>query len=134
EERMFAFFDARVPPDVYNGISFERWRKEAEAKNPRLLFMSRDDLMRHEAEGITEALYPESLEVNGVALKLSYRFEPGHPMDGVTVTVPLHLLNQLPAAPFEWLVPGMLREKVNALIRGLPKSLRRAFVPIPECV
>ncbi|TXF13053.1 ATP-dependent RNA helicase HrpA [Pelomicrobium methylotrophicum] len=134
EERMFAFFDARVPPDVYNGISFERWRREAEAKNPRLLFMSRDDLMRHEAEGITEALYPESLEVNGVALRLSYRFEPGHPMDGVTVTVPLHLLNQLPAAPFEWLVPGMLREKVNALIRGLPKSLRRVFVPIPECV
>ncbi len=134
EERMFAFFDVRIPPDVYNGISFERWRKEAEAKNPRLLFMAREDLMRHEAEDITEDLYPERLDVNGVELGLSYRFEPGHPLDGVTATVPLPLLNQLPAAPFEWLVPGMLREKLNALIRGLPKSLRRAFVPLPESV
>jgi ATP-dependent helicase HrpA len=134
EERMFAFFDARIPPDIVNGAGFERWRRDAEAKAPRLLFMARDDLMRHEAEHVTAELYPERLDVGGAEVGLAYRFDPGHPLDGVTATVPLHRLNALPAAPFDWLVPGLLREKVNALIRGLPKQLRRAFVPIPECV
>jgi ATP-dependent helicase HrpA len=134
EERMFAFFDARIPPHIVNGAGFERWRRDVEAKEPRLLFMSRDDLMRHEAGHVTAQLYPERLDVGGAEVRLAYRFDPGHPLDGVTVSVPLHRLNALPAAPFDWLVPGLLREKVNALIRGLPKQLRRAFVPIPDCV
>ncbi|MFZ5557606.1 MAG: ATP-dependent RNA helicase HrpA [Pseudomonadota bacterium] len=134
EERMFRFYDERVPAQIVNGAGFERWRKDAEAKSPRLLFMTRDDLMRHEAEHVTGALYPERIDAGVAELALTYRFDPGHALDGVTATVPLHLLNQLPAARFDWLVPGLLREKVNALIRGLPKQLRRTFVPIPECV
>jgi ATP-dependent helicase HrpA len=134
EERMFTFYDERVPAHVVNGAGFERWRKDAEANTPRLLFMSRDDLMRHEAGHVTGTLYPEALDAGGTTLELAYRFDPGHPLDGVTAIVPLHLLNQLAAARFDWLVPGLLREKVNALIRGLPKQLRRVFVPLPDSV
>jgi ATP-dependent helicase HrpA len=134
EERMFAFFDARVPEGIHNLAAFEKWRREAERKEPRLLFLSREDLMRHGAESITEALFPESLAVGGIPCKLSYRFEPGHPLDGVTLTVPLHLLNQLDPRRLEWLVPGMLREKVTFLVKALPKRLRAACVPVPEFV
>ncbi|MBI2313409.1 MAG: ATP-dependent RNA helicase HrpA [Betaproteobacteria bacterium] len=134
DEDLYRFYDARIPGGVCNGAGFEKWRREAEKQNPKLLYMSREDLMRHGAGGVTEAQFPETMEVAGATLELSYRFEPGHPLDGVTVTVPLALLNQLEATPFDWLVPGLLREKVNALIRSLPKQLRRAFVPLPECV
>jgi ATP-dependent helicase HrpA len=134
EERMVAFYDARIPADMHNGAAFERWRRDAEKDNPKLLFMSRDDLMRHDAEGITETLFPKTLAVGEVACPLTYRFEPGHPLDGVTLTVPLHLLNKVDEVRCAWLVPGMVREKVTALVKGLPKQLRRLCVPVPEFV
>ncbi len=134
EEKMFAFFDARLPPDIVNGQGFEKWRREAEQQNPKLLFMSRDDLMRHGAEGVTEELFPKTLSVGEVACKLAYRFEPGHPLDGVTLTVPLHLLNRVDENRCDWLVPGMIRDKVTALVKSLPKKLRSACVPVPEFV
>ncbi len=134
EERMVAFYDARIPADMHNGAAFERWRREAEKDTPRLLFMSRDDLMRHGAEGVTETLFPKTLAVGGVECPLTYRFEPGHPLDGVTLTVPLHLLNKVDEVRCAWLVPGMAREKVTALAKGLPKQLRRLCVPVPEFV
>jgi ATP-dependent helicase HrpA len=134
EERMFAFFDARLPADIVNGQGFEKWRREAEKANPKLLFMAREDLMRHGAEAVTEALFPETLEVAGVPCRLGYRFEPGHPLDGVTLTVPLALLNRVDEARCEWLVPGMIREKITALVKTLPKRLRNACVPLPEFV
>ncbi len=134
EERVFAFYDARVPEGIVNGAGFEKWRREAEGKNPRLLFMAREDLMRHGAEGITSVLYPEDFKLGEVTLPLTYRFEPGHALDGVTLTVPLHLLNQLDPRRLDWLVPGLLREKVNALLRALPKQTRKLLVPVPETV
>jgi ATP-dependent helicase HrpA len=134
EERMFAFFDARIPPDVVNGQGFEKWRRDAERDNPQLLFMTRDDLMRHGAEGVTEDLFPKTMEVGQVVCKLAYRFEPGHALDGVTLTVPLHLLNRVDEKRCEWLVPGMIRDKLTALIKGLPKKIRSACVPVPEFV
>lgn len=134
EDRMFAFYDARIPPDIVNGQAFEKWRREAERDNPRLLFMAREDLMRHGAEGVTETLFPESLLVAGVPCRLTYRFEPGHPLDGVTLSVPLALLNRVDEARCEWLVPGMIREKITALIKGLPKRVRTACVPVPDFV
>jgi ATP-dependent helicase HrpA len=134
EEKMFAFFDARIPPDIVNGQGFEKWRREAEQDNLKLLFMTRDDLMRHGAEGVTEELFPKTLEVGEVACKLTYRFEPGHPLDGVTLTVPLHLLNRVDENRCDWLVAGMIRDKVTALIKGLPKKIRSACVPVPEFV
>jgi ATP-dependent helicase HrpA len=134
EEKMFAFFDARVPRDIVNGQGFEKWRREAEQQAPKLLFMRRDDLMRHGAEGVTEELFPKSMAVGEVACKLTYRFEPGHPLDGVTLTVPLHLLNRVDESRCDWLVPGMIRDKVTALVKSLPKKLRAACVPVPEFV
>jgi ATP-dependent helicase HrpA len=134
EERIFAFFASRIPQDVWDGARFERWRKQAERATTRLLYLDRDDLMRHEAVGITEALFPESLELSGAAYPLTYCFNPGHPLDGVTLTVPLHAFNRIPAGQLEWLVPGLLREKVTTLLRGLPGTFRRSLVPLPRFV
>jgi ATP-dependent helicase HrpA len=134
ESHIFAFYDERVPPDVWSGQQFERWRREAERQDPRILFLTREYLMRHAAEGITEERFPETLELAGVVYRLAYRFEPGHALDGVTMMVPLHLLNQVDERRCEWLVPGLLREKVTHLIRELPKNLRKHFVPVPQVV
>lgn len=134
EETIFAFYDEIIPAGIVNGAGFEKWRREAEQANPKLLFLTRDYLMRHAAAEITEAQFPETLHVDDVDLKLRYRFDPGHPLDGVTATVPLHLLNKLEAAPFDRLVPGMIREKVSFAFKALPKSIRRHLVPLPEQV
>ena len=134
EHTLFTFYDQIIPQGIVNGASFEHWRKEAEAGVPRLLYLTKDALMRHGAAGVTEAQFPESFELDGVTLKLKYRFEPGHPLDGVTATVPLALLNQLNPTQAEWLVPGMVREKLTALIKSLPKGLRRVCVPVPDFV
>lgn len=128
----FAFYAARIPQRVYTADEFEKWRRAAEKRNPRLLFMSRRDLMLHPALGVSEELYPDSLLVNGIAFPLEYCFEPGDRADGITVTVPLAALNQLPAEPFDWLVPGFRFDKFVALIRTLPKALRVKFVPVPD--
>ncbi|MGY1488176.1 ATP-dependent RNA helicase HrpA [Methylobacillus pratensis] len=134
EHTLFAFYDAVVPEGIVNGAGFEKWREDAEKDNPKILYLTRDHLMRHGAAGITEVQFPESLELDGVKLPLKYRFEPGHPLDGVTATVPLALLNQLNPVGAEWLVPGMIRDKVTALIKALPKTLRRVCVPVPDFV
>ncbi|HEY0634686.1 MAG TPA: ATP-dependent RNA helicase HrpA [Gammaproteobacteria bacterium] len=132
EQTLFAFYDAKLPPHIYSGKSFEKWRREAERDHPRLLFMSRDDLLQREALGLGGELFPDLLRVNDLQLPLHYHFEPGASDDGVTVLVPLAALGQLTPEPFEWLVPGMLRDKLTALIRALPKSLRVNFVPAPN--
>ncbi len=129
EQDIFAFYDGVVPEGIVNGAGFDKWREEAERAHPRLLHMTREYLMRHTASDITEAQFPERMQAAGADLKVTYRFEPGHPMDGVTATVPLHLLNQLELAQFEWLVPGLIREKVGALFKALPKAFRRHLVP-----
>ncbi|MDP2878572.1 MAG: ATP-dependent RNA helicase HrpA [Sulfuricella sp.] len=134
EERIYAFYDARIPEGIHNGADFDKWRREAEAKDKRLLFMSRDDLMRHGADAVTIELFPETLTVGETACRLAYRFEPSHPLDGVTLTVPLHLLNQMDSKRFDWLVPGMIREKLTVLVKSLPKRLRSACVPVPDFV
>jgi ATP-dependent helicase HrpA len=136
EEAIHAFYDGVVPGGIVSGAAFESWRGEAERTNPRLLYLTREYLMRHAAAGITEAQFPDRIEdrAGGAALKLAYRFEPGHPLDGVTVTVPLHRLNQLEPGPFEWLVPGLVREKIAQCFKALPKHLRRHLVPAPQHV
>ena len=134
EEKMYAFFDSRLPADIVNGHGFEKWRRDAERENAKLLFMARDDLMRHGAENVTEELFPKTLRVGEVECPLSYRFDPGHPLDGVTLTVPLHLLNRVDENRCAWLVPGMIRDKVSALVKGLPKKMRGACVPVVDFV
>ena len=114
--------------------TFEAWLKTAERDNPRLLFLSRDDLMQHAAAHITEEQFPKFWQTADGKFKLSYRFEPHHPLDGVTMTVPLTVLNRLHASSLEWLVPGMLREKIQLLIKALPKQIRRICVPVPDFI
>ncbi|MDQ9169709.1 ATP-dependent RNA helicase HrpA [Oxalobacteraceae bacterium R-40] len=132
EELIYAFYDKLIPQDVCNGIGFEKWLKDVTAKNPKLLHLNREDLMRHEAAGITTDLFPKTLPVAGIDMGLSYHFEPGAARDGVTLTVPLYALNQVSADRAEWLVPGMLKEKVHLLLKSLPQKLRRHCVPLPD--
>ncbi|MBJ1821107.1 DUF3418 domain-containing protein [Neisseria meningitidis] len=114
--------------------TFQAWLKTAERENPRLLFLSRDDLMQHAAAHITEEQFPKFWQTADGKFKLSYRFEPHHPLDGVTMTVPLTVLNRLHAPSLEWLVPGMIREKIQLQIKALPKQIRRICVPVPEFI
>jgi len=131
-EARFAFYDKRLPHDVYNGATFETWRRAAERHNPKLLFMTHRDLLKRAADDVTPDAFPDFMLVAGNRLPLEYHLDPGEVMDGVTVTIPLATLNQMPEEPFEWLVPGLLREKVLELIRTLPKALRVNFVPAPD--
>ena len=134
DDAVHAHFARVVPKEICDARAFERWRKDAEQKDPRLLYLTRDTLMRHTAAAVTAQLFPKSRQVDGVECRYDYRFEPGHPADGVTLTVPLHLLNRIDANAGEWLVPGLLREKLTLLIKSLPKPLRRVCVPVPDCV
>ncbi len=132
DELIFAFYDARIPAGIHNGAAFEHWRKESERETSRLLYLQKDDLMRHEAAGITTDQFPPQLLMNNVSYALGYNFSPGKNDDGVTLTVPQALLNQVSAARCEYLVPGLLAEKVSQLVKSLPQKVRRNCVPVPE--
>lgn len=129
---IYDFYDQKIPADVVGTVTFEKWRRVAEKDNPKLLFLSKQELMRHDAAGITTDLFPKTVKQAGVDLKLSYHFEPGAPRDGVTLTVPIYLLNQIDSVRCEWLVPGMVKEKVQALLKSLPQKLRRHCVPLAD--
>ena len=137
DELIFAFYDRLVPADITTGAQFEKWRAGAEREQPKLLFLVRDELMRHEAAGVTTELFPKQFALRGrtgseTVLALAYHFEPGSPRDGVTLTVPVVALNQVEAVRTEWLVRGMLKEKVHLLLKSLPQKLRRHCVPLPD--
>ncbi|SHM46588.1 ATP-dependent helicase HrpA [Duganella sacchari] len=132
DELIAAFYDKLIPADVVNGAGFEKWHKDATAQEPKLLYLNRDELMRHEAAGVTTDLFPKKMNASGLELALTYHFEPGSVRDGVTLAVPLYALNQLSRERCEWLVPGMLKEKVHLLLKSLPQKLRRHCVPLPE--
>jgi ATP-dependent RNA helicase HrpA len=132
DRALFAFYDARLPDEMRDSRSFDTWYKAASARDAKLLFLSRADLMRHGAESVTEELFPRELRMGEAAFPLAYRFEPGHPMDGVTMNVPLALLNQVDDAAVDWLVPGMIREKVGWTMKALPKRIRTQLIPVPE--
>ncbi len=132
EQLIAAFYDKEIPHTVVNGAGFEKWYKDASRDNPKLLFLVREELMRHEAAGVTTELFPKTMNVTGIEMGLSYHFEPGSPRDGVTLAVPLFALNQIPQERAGWLVPGMLKEKVHLLLKSLPQKLRRHCVPLPE--
>lgn len=136
DELIFAFYDQAIPPGIHTGADFSKWYQEAAGKGEpgsgKLLFLNRDDLMRHEAAGVTTDLFPKKVALAGVEMALSYHFEPGSPRDGVTLAVPLFSLNQIDPRRCEWLVPGMLKEKVQLLLKTLPQKLRRHCVPLPE--
>jgi len=132
DEVLFDFYKQHIPEHIVNGASFEKWRKKIEQEQPKLLFLNRDDLMQHQAEQITADSFPDQILVNRVPLELEYHFEPGKSHDGITQTIPLSLLNQTNPEQYEWLVPGLLRDKIIFLIKSLPKSQRRHFIPVPK--
>ena len=132
EEAIYAFYSERVPEGIYAAASFDKWLRQATRTQPKLLHMGMADVMRREAAEITRERFPEALQVGASALPLEYHFDPGHVADGVTLVVPLPLINQVSPERGEWLVPGLLEERVVALLRGLPKQIRKSFVPIPD--
>lgn len=139
DDLLFAFYDSRIPKDVLSREGMNAWLKKAsrgEGANQEapdaLLRLAKADLMRHEAAGITVDRYPKKMIVGGTELSLTYHFEPGSPKDGVTLVVPLTLLNQVDGRRCEWLVPGMCEEKIHLLLKSLPQKLRRHCVPLPE--
>ena len=131
DEAVFAFYDARVPDDVFDVRSFERWWREASTRTPRLLDMTEVDL-KGDAAGSDDRAFPGRWEQGDQVLSLAYRFEPGDPEDGVSVVVPLPLLAGLSPEGFDWQVPGMRAELITALLRALPKAIRRHVVPAAD--
>ena len=129
DDLLYAFYDARLPKTVLNREEMKAWLKTPQADSQMRL--SKSDLMCHEAAGITVDRYPKKWMVGGSELSLTYHFEPGSPKDGVTLVVPLTLLNQVDGRRCEWLVPGMCEEKTQLLLKSLPQKLRRHLVPLP---
>ncbi len=132
DELIYAFYDQQLPPDVCSGHSFEAWYRDESKKQPELLKLTRDELMRHEAAGITTNAFPKTVRLGGVDCAASYLHEPGDVRDGITVTIPLFVLNQVSDERCEWLVPGMLKDKIQALLKSLHQRPRSRFVPLPE--
>ncbi|MEV6710041.1 ATP-dependent RNA helicase HrpA, partial [Micromonospora wenchangensis] len=132
DESIFAFYDQRIPADVVSGRHFDAWWKTARRQQPDLLTFTRELLVNAGRGGVDEADFPDEWRADGVTLPLTYTFDPTAPTDGVTVDIPLPLLNQVPAESFDWQVPGLREELVIALIRTLPKAVRRNFVPVPD--
>ena len=132
DELIYAFYDQQLPADVCSGYSFERWYREEVKKQPDLLKLTREELMRHEAAGITTASFPKTIRLGGVDCAATYLHEPGDARDGLTVTVPLFVLNQVNDERCEWLVPGMLKDKVQALLKTLHQRPRSRLVPLPD--
>lgn len=132
DELIHAFYDQLLPADVCSGHTLEHWYRDEVKRQPKLLQLTREELMRHEAAGITTSAFPKTLRLGGVDCSASYLHEPGDPKDGVTVTVPLFALNQVNDERCEWLVPGMLKDKVLALVKSLHQRPRSRLVPLPE--
>ncbi|MDX8405129.1 MAG: ATP-dependent RNA helicase HrpA [Mariprofundus sp.] len=132
EQVIYEFFDAIIPDEVVSGKLFEQWRIKAEQKQPKLLYLDKQDLLHSDAAAVDAGAFPDTFQCGKLKLKYRYHFDPSHRADGITLLVPLPVLGQLDAQRCEWLVPGMLHEKLVLLIKSLPKSLRRHFVPAPE--
>ncbi|MGH8463050.1 MAG: DUF3418 domain-containing protein, partial [Pseudomonas sp.] len=134
EETLYGFYEARLPAEIHQTATFDSWYRVNSQKDPQLLIMREEDVLAREASEVTAAQYPDTLRLGDLSLALSYHFEPNHPRDGVTVRVPAPLLPSLPGERLEWLVPGLLEAKCIALVRNLPKALRKNFVPVPDFV
>ncbi|MDO8788659.1 MAG: ATP-dependent RNA helicase HrpA [Sulfuritalea sp.] len=132
DELIYAFYDAKLPEGVITLAAFDHWRREAEAAAPKLLCLEKEQLMRHEAAGITTDAFPPALTHRGQSFKLAYHHDPGAADDGVTLALPLAALNQLPANRCEWLVPGLLKEKILALLKTLQQKYRHRLQPLDE--
>lgn len=135
EQWLYEFYDNKLPPEIVSGVTLDTWRKTVERAEPKILFLTKEDLTREQQQDyVNEWDFPDSKKIAKLIIPLQYRFEPGHDEDGVTAIIPVHQLNQASQTPFDWLVPGLLEEKCIALIKALPKNIRKHFVPVPEMV
>jgi len=134
EEALYHFYEARIPEGIYSGPSFETWRKKAEREQPRRLFLDRATLLAEAGPAADGEKFPDHLDLDGLKLPLRYRFAPGEDDDGITLTVPLAAVNQVDPKRLDWLVPGWQAERMAALLKALPKPVRRHFVPVPNYV
>ncbi len=134
DELIHAFYDRHLPADVCSGATLERWYREESRANPNLLLLTPDELMRHEAASVTASAYPRTIRLGGVDCAATYLHDPGDAKDGLTVTVPIYTLNQVNEERCEWLVPGMLPDKVLALLKTLPQRPRSRLMPLAEFV
>ncbi|MCU7874883.1 MAG: ATP-dependent RNA helicase HrpA [Candidatus Thiodiazotropha sp. (ex Lucinoma borealis)] len=132
EERIYSFYDQQIPEGISTTPGFEKWLRTQAKVHPKQLYMREADLIREASLRVSSEQFPDKLDINGMQLPLEYNFEPGNAADGITLIVPQDVLNQITEARLQWLVPGLLRERVISLIRGLPKTLRRSFVPVPD--
>ena len=132
DELIHGFYDRLIPPDVCSGPMLERWFRDEVKRQPGLLQLSRDELMRHEAAGVTSDAFPRMVRLGGIDCAAAYLHEPGDARDGLTVTVPIYALNQVAEDRCEWLVPGMLKDKIQALLKSLPQRPRSRLVPLPD--
>ncbi|MGB6101175.1 MAG: ATP-dependent RNA helicase HrpA [Comamonas sp.] len=132
DELIYAFYEQHIPEGVYSAATFDKWFRQASQADPQLLRLTRDELMRHEAAGVTSERFPRLVRLGGVDCAASYLHAPGDARDGLTVTVPLFALNQVSEDDAEWLVPGMLKDKIQALLKSLPQRPRSRFVPLAE--
>ncbi|MFE9628650.1 ATP-dependent RNA helicase HrpA [Streptomyces sp. NPDC006527] len=132
DETLFDFYDQRVPEHVVSGAHFDSWWKRKRHEQPDFLDFEREMLIRESAEAVTKADYPDSWRQGPLKFRVTYQFEPGADADGVTVHIPLQVLNQVTDEGFDWQIPGLREEVVTELIRSLPKPIRRNYVPAPN--
>jgi ATP-dependent helicase HrpA len=132
EERLYLFYQERIPAGIYSTPQFDKWLRGVSRQQPKLLHLRLEDIMREQAGVLDEAAFPNRMDFSGLALPLRYAFEPGRADDGATLVIPLAALNQVSAQRAQWGVAGQLQERITALLRGLPKSLRKSFVPVPD--
>lgn len=134
DEKIYEYYAGRIPPDICDSRSLEQWLKIAKKKDNRTLFMDREDLLQREITVTTIADFPDQIKVQNNTLPITYRFEPGCVDDGASIQIPQRALSQLTAADIDWAIPGQLRDRCIAILKGLPKNLRKHFIPVPDFV
>ncbi|MFI9052637.1 ATP-dependent RNA helicase HrpA [Streptomyces sp. NPDC053427] len=132
DETLFDFYDQRIPEDIVSGAHFDAWWKKQQREEPELLNFEHSMLINESAEAVTKDDYPDSWRQGKLKFKVTYQFEPGADADGVTVHIPLQVLNQVSSEGFDWQIPGLREQLVTELIRSLPKPIRRNYVPAPN--
>ncbi|MDO9611436.1 MAG: ATP-dependent RNA helicase HrpA [Serpentinimonas sp.] len=132
EELIYAFYDSQLPPDLSSGQELERWYRAQVRQQPELLRLKREELMRHQAAGVTSLAFPPTLALGGTECAASYLHQPGDARDGLSVALPIFVLNQASEERCEWLVPGMIKDKISALLKSLPQKPRARLLPLPE--
>lgn len=132
EEAITTFYKKALPDNVYDGQSFAVWVKKCNKEQKQALFLNKDSIMNHQANDVTDNLYPDSIQCKGLKMLLEYKFVPGNDDDGLSIDIPVEALNQFNENQMDYLVPGLIEEKIIVLLKSLPKHIRKTLVPIPE--